>query len=186
MKKVLLFLILFSLISSNVFTDDILWDYRKNQENLESYDFTTETVKEKIFSLQSSLLILYFNIYSLGDDLGVFALDIEGQYKINDVYNLSLTTSFFIYSYDKNYQVIFKPMFIYRPYKTGLYGFHLGLYSNIGWISETSFNGWNTSVGWGGDRRTSMQIGVGFNAGYKWIFNNGFTLQLGTGIGKNI
>jgi hypothetical protein len=187
MKKVLLLLIFVSLITSNVFAKDILFDYRKTRENPENYDFTTEIDKENIFSLQSSLLILLFNIYSLGDDLGIFALDFEGQYKINDIYNLSLTTSFLInfnrYS-GNNYQVVFKPMFIYRPYKTGLSGFYFGLYSNIGWISETGFDGWNTSIGWGGDRRTSLQIGVGFNTGYKWIFNNGFTLQLGTGIGK--
>jgi hypothetical protein len=186
MKKILLFVFFCLLISTKLFSDDFEWDNSKTQENIEDNNVSSEITEGRKFSFQVSPLILFFDIISLGTDLGIFALDFEGQYKINDIYNISLTTSFFIDSnrYSKNYQVIFKPMFIYRPYKTGLKGFYLGLYFNIGWISETSFNGWDTSIGWEGDRKSSMQIGTGINAGYKWIFSNGFTLQLGTGIGK--
>ena len=68
-----------------------------------------------------------------------------------------------------------KPIFIYRPSKSGLSGFYLGLYPHIG------FNSYISSYD---PFKAGFIYGFGFITGYKWIFKNGFTLQLGTGISK--
>jgi hypothetical protein len=71
-------------------------------------------------------------------------------------------------------------MFIYRPFRTGLKGFYIGIYSTIGWYStEDEYDGYEY------EDYSYTLIGTGINTGYKWVFNNGFTLQLGSGIGKS-
>jgi len=121
--------------------------------------------------------LIFLGIGSDSLSSSLFVMDMEGQYKINDIFNVSLTSSFFVLGSnidDKIFQFILKPMFVYRPFGTGLEGFYVGLYSNVGWQSLDS---WDEKESW-------ADIGFGINSGYKWIFNNGFTLQLGTGIGK--
>ena len=136
--------------------------------------------RERRFTLQTSPLLLAIDTIALGvadsDTASFFIMDMEGQYKINDIFNVSLTASFFIIGddEDKASQFAIKPMFVYRPLGTGLNGFYAGLYSSIGLQSD---NTWGENDSW-------IDIGLGINSGYKWIFNNGFTLQLGAGLGK--
>ena len=140
--------------------------------------------KERKLTLQSSPLLFLIDVFANAtadsDSSSLFVMDLEGQYKINDIFNVSLTTSFFVYKEpddqvdEKGFQFILKPMFVYRPFRTGLKGFYLGLYSNVGWQTENSFD----------EKEFWTEIGFGMNIGYKWVFHNGFTLQLGTGIGK--
>jgi hypothetical protein len=149
--------------------------------------------RERKFTFQTSPLLYLYDYVSLsvGNGLQTAFIDLESQYKINDIFNISFTfssslsfltgrTSFYTTDYDiyeKNkFQVILKPMFIYRPFRTGLKGFYIGLYSNIGWQSiYQDIDGING---------ISTGIGIGTNIGYKWISTKGFTLQLGSGIGK--
>ncbi|MCL2410603.1 MAG: hypothetical protein FWC97_03065, partial [Treponema sp.] len=77
-----------------------------------------------------------------------------------------------------------KPMFIYRPFRTGLKGFYVGFYPSIGWQIEERIR-WDYD-GASNINSIETQIGIGINIGNKWIFNNGFTLQLGTGIGRSL
>ena len=172
MKKICFLLILLCILNASIFS----------QEN------------DKLFTIQSSPIALIFYLINLGIDIEdiYFLMDLEGQYKINDIINLSLTLSFLIYNYykysyydypyiensylEKTFQFIVKPMVIYRPFKTGLKGFYIGLYPVIGWHTFDSKRD---------DISLRTEIGIGINTGYKWIFNNGFTLQLGTGIGKS-
>jgi len=134
--------------------------------------------RERKFTVQTSPLLLAIDViaFGVGGDVGTFIMDMEGQYKINNIFNISLTTSFFVMGDDEGnvFQFVLKPMFIYRPFETGLKGFYVGLYSNVGWLT---INNWDEKESW-------ADIGLGINTGYKWVFNNGFTLQLGTGIGK--
>ena len=193
MKKILLTAFFCILISTKLFSDDFESDSSKTQENKnvftdivknydDLYETTNEISKEKRFSLLTSPLFWVFDIMSIVIHANpIIYLDLESCYKINDVLNISFATSFFIKTshYSNNdFQIIFKPMFIYRPLKTGLKGFYLGAYSNIGWVRD-SFD-----ISTGTVYVTAFQIGGGINTGYKWIFNNGFTIQLGTGIGK--
>jgi hypothetical protein len=169
--------------------------------------FTQEQEIERNFTIQASPLLFVSDLISLGigDDTSMFfIMDLEGQYKINDIFNISLTVSFFVnnsdvidsvyYNYyptyyeeinshnEKGFQINFKPMFIYRPFRTGLKGFYVGVYPSIGWQSyEIRYYGRNEGKV---DNYLWTEISLGINLGYKWVFRNGFTLQLGTGIGK--
>jgi hypothetical protein len=168
--------------------------------------FSQEQEIERNFTIQASPILFVSSLISLGigDDTSTFfIMDLEGQYKINDIFNISLTVSFLvnnssvinsihyyyptyyeeIYSHDKKiFQINFKPMFIYRPFKTGLEGFYVGAYPSIGWQShEIRYYGRDDGRV---DNYLWTEIGLGINLGYKWVFRNGFTLQLGTGIGK--
>jgi hypothetical protein len=121
-------------------------------------------------------LQIVYDLFSLtiGNDLSSAFVDFESQYKINDIFNISFTFSCslsfltgrmtYYIDYDENrLQVNLKPMFVYRPFRTGLKGFYISLYQNTGWQSvykETGTYGFSTG------------IGIGTNIGYKWIFNN--------------
>jgi hypothetical protein len=166
MKKIFFVLIFLATINNNVFC--------QNTEN--------ENVERK-FTIQTSpgLFLIDLSRLGIGIEDPFFIMDLEGQYKINDIFNVSLTLSFLVNTrtgyrnVEKIFQMNFKPMFIYRPFQTGLKGFYIGFYPNIGWQSIE--NSRYEDEFW-------TEIGIGINTGYKWIFNNGFTLQLGTGIGK--
>jgi hypothetical protein len=167
MKKILSVIIFLIIINTFIFS--------QSSEN--------ENVDKK-FTVQSSPLCLLLNIIALGqgiEDRTYFMMDIEGQYRINDIFNIAFTFSFTItnnfYFYGNDYQINFKPMFIYRPLGTGLRGFFIGFYPTIGWYSRqnVSYEGYYPLI----------NIGFGFDIGYKWVFKNGFTLQLGGGIGKS-
>jgi len=117
-------------------------------------------------------------------------MDLEGQFKINDIFNVSLSLSYFFgevyFNYIDNYsenidgkyiQAGIKPMFVYRPFRTGLEGIYLGIYPEIGLINRR--NPYENE-----NNYTGIEIGFGINTGYKWIFENGLTLQFGSGIGR--
>ena len=183
MKRItgLLFFVL--VVSSSLFANE--YESDKNIGN----NVALEENRERRFSFMTSPMILLKNfsehafISAIGSPKW-FYMDMEFQYGINEALNFSLTTAFSILSFTSqngrhvNYQFILKPMLIYRPFRTGLDGFYIGWYSNIGWqqIQYSYAHNLNT--------RNFMQVGTGLNIGYKWIFRNGFTVQLGTGIGK--
>jgi hypothetical protein len=66
------------------------------------------------------------------------------------------------------------PAFLYRPFGTWLKGMYLGAFPIIGWtnVSTEHFND------------SFTHLGLGLNGGYQWVYRNGFTIQLGTGISK--
>jgi len=145
---------------------------------------------ERKFTLQTSPLLWFSDVYADNEDDNIFAMDVEGQYRINDRINVSLTVSFLIdnrtveeyaeeadvfYHYDENkYQINFKPMIIYRPFYTGIRGFYLGFYPNVGLLHVISDD----------EEKFFTELGFGINIGYKWVFRGGFTMQVGGGIGK--
>ena len=135
--------------------------------------------KERKFSVMTNPIFLFVSFSSLSfTEKNYLIMDLEGQYKINDLLNLSLTASFqSTHSYDSDedaLQVNFKPMLIFRPVRTGLRGFYTGIYSIIGWNTYSDY--------W--DDFSSTEFGLGASVGYKWIFKNGLTMQAGTGLGR--
>ena len=153
---------------------------------------------EKKITIQSSPLLLFSDIFVADSDDSLFAVDLEGQFRITSNINFSLTLSFLYdnhavdcysdyeddsdsdYYYRDNshkenvYQANIKPMFVYRPFETGLRGFYLGFFPNVGFLYvETN-----------PENLFFTEIGFGIDWGYKWIFRNGFTMQLGNGISK--
>jgi len=159
MKKYLL-LVVFILVSISLFSQE----------------------KEKKFTIQTNPALILFDLFSSSfseDDYTMLSMDLEAQYKINNSVNLSLDLLFLLYrdtSYgEKFFQISAKPMFIWRPFRTGLSGFFVGFYPDIGIISfeNKEENGLLT------------EIGFGFSIGYKWVFDKGFTLQLGSKFGRS-
>jgi hypothetical protein len=144
-------------------------------------------IREKRFTIQINPLPLLIDIARpiINRSETFFMIDLEGQYKINDIFNVSLSLSFgiekppFIYMKQEITQFNIKPMFIYRPFGTGLKGFYVGLYPTIGWCSINYAN-----YTWHGHEFSTI-VGFGSNFGYKWVFKKGFSLQLGMGVGKS-
>ena len=149
---------------------------------------------ERKVTIQASPLLWFSDVFVTDSGDSLFLMDLEGQFKITNSANLSLTLSFLIdnhtsYSnsdynpdlpYEENsykenvYQINLKPMFVYRPFETGLRGFYLGFYPNVGLLHvENKY-----------ENKFYTELGFGINWGYKWIFRNGFTMQVGSGVGK--
>jgi hypothetical protein len=149
---------------------------------------------EKKWTIQTSPLLLFSDIFVNDVNDTLFIMDLEGQYKISNNSNISLTLSFLYsdltvqdyeyepirgnyvyYNYKETiYQAGIKPMYVHRPFETGLKGFYIGVYPNLG-FRYSAIGKTNTFY---------TELGFGFNLGYKWIFNSGFTMQIGGGIGK--
>jgi hypothetical protein len=146
---------------------------------------------EKKFTIQTSPLLWFSDIFVEGSDDMLFVIDLEGQGKITNSINLSLTLSFLFDNHtddydwsstentntrqkEKVYQANIKPMFIYRPFETGLKGFYLGFYPSVGLVFVENNR----------EKKFFTELGFGINWGYKWIFRHGFTMQVGNGIGK--
>jgi hypothetical protein len=166
MKKIFCILAVMLALSQNMFSQDA----------------------EKKVTIQASPLLWFTDVFSTDINDTLFAMDLEGQFKITDNINVSLTLSFLIdnhtvteddysrdISYKENmYQVNFKPMFVFRPFYTGLRGFYLGFYPNVGLLHVENHE----------KNQLYTEFGFGMNWGYKWVFRNGFTMQLGSGIGR--
>jgi hypothetical protein len=146
--------------------------------------------RERKWTVQISPFLLFSDIFVDDPSDELIIVDFETQYKVSNSSNISLTLSFLYndrtvymnnYISDTNnsykvtyYQIGFKPMYIHRPFETGLRGFFIGVYPNLGFrfspVDEKN--------------KFFTEIGFGFNLGYKWIFRSGLTMQLGGGIGK--
>ncbi|MDR0290573.1 MAG: hypothetical protein LBI06_06525 [Treponema sp.] len=130
--------------------------------------------------------------FVFGEGESRFLLEVETQFKITSKLNLAFGVSWLwgrtVYDeyvpYDRyetheegTLQVRFKPMLIYRPFERGLRGFFVGFYlPNVGFIYT-----YNDDV-----EKWYPEIGSGIHLGYKWILRNGFTMQIGGGVGQSI
>jgi len=168
MKKILFACIVFLILQQNVFCQN----------------------KERRWTVQISPFLLFSDLFvdDINDELII--TDLEIQRKINNNSNISLTLSFLYIdrtvhdynyqtdtetTYNENYyQIGFKPMYIHRPFETGLRGFFIGVYPNLGFRFSPDDE----------ENKFFTELGFGFNLGYKWIFRSGFTMQIGIGIGK--
>lgn len=157
--------------------------------------FVFSQITDSKITIQTNPLLLLTDVifYCGGEylDPQLIFLDLEGQYKINEIVNISLALSFSygdIYYLHSDFETVnldgefiqlsIKPSLIYRPLRTGLMGFYLGIYPDIGLARRRN-------PGFGEDY-LGADIGFGFTTGYKWISKyTGFTFQVGAGIGKN-
>ena len=133
---------------------------------------------ERKVTIQASPLLWFIDVFNddSNDDILV-AMDVEGQFKITNSVNFSLTFSSLINNHYKEYiyQLNLKPMIIFRPFETGLKGFYIGFYPNVGVLHVENIK----------EDRFFTELGFGINLGYKWIFKRGFTMQIGGGMGKS-
>jgi hypothetical protein len=146
------------------------------------------------WTIQTSPLLLFSDLYIEDVNDTLFVMDLEGQYKLSKNSNISLTLSFLYIDHMVNdeyydsrrgryvyntyqetyYQIGLKPMYIHRPFETGLKGFYIGIYPNFGFRYDLIDN----------ENPFYLELGFGLDLGYKWVFNSGFTMQVGGGIGK--
>ncbi|GBU28962.1 hypothetical protein R84B8_02524 [Treponema sp. R8-4-B8] len=181
MKKLLIVIIVILGINQHIFSQDA--DVEKS----------TKKNTEKKWTIQTSPFLMFSDIF-IGDinDM-LFIVDLEGQCRLSKYSNISITLSFlyndrtvhdydwdpvlnqdYYYDYQETYfQIGFKPMYVYRPFGTGIKGFYIGFYPNLGFRYEIT-----------GDNKLYTEVGFGLNLGYKWVFDSGFTMQIGGGIGK--
>jgi len=172
MKKLFFILAFVFVLNQSIFSQD--------------QDTEQKQYKERKVTIQVNPLLWFIDIFSDENSL-LFAMDLESQFKVTDGINISLDFSFLFYDNttaknyeyytgdnEKIYQMSLKPMFIYRPFETGLKGFYIGLYPNIGLLHVEN------------DEKNQFyaELGFGLNLGYKWVFKRGFTMQLGCGAGK--
>jgi len=181
MKKLLIVCIAILVINHNIFSQE--QDTEKQNQNT-----------EKKWTIQTSPFLLFSDIFITDISDSLVIIDMEGQYKLSNYSNISVTLSFlysdrtvnlydydpenareYYYHYEETYfQIGFKPMYIHRPFGTGLKGFFIGFYPNLGFRYNIA-----------GDKNTLYtELGFGLDVGYKWIFDSGFTMQVGGGLGK--
>ena len=171
-KKRLFFIIIFALFSTMAFSDE----------------------NEKRFSIQTSPLFFVSDIVYLFIDNDSrtysFLIDAEFQYAINNYFNISVLNTLYFENYldsylqDSNgryneeygqqFQYMIIPAFLYRPFGIWLKGMYISTFPIIGWI--------HVSTNYLDD--TFTHLGLGLMGGYQWVFKNGFTVQLGTGLSK--
>jgi hypothetical protein len=162
------------------------------------------------YSIQINPLMLVADIFMGADDQEIYSysLSLEFQYAINNYWTVIARPNFLIrnsllesgdiigffygaYKYNKNDEtkgtnIIFSimPGILYRPFGTGLKGMYIGLYPNIGWENKKYKHK---------DRKLNIVdindnffiAGLGIEAGYEWIFKNGFSITAGGGIERN-
>ena len=149
---------------------------------------------EKRFSIQTSPLLIVSDIVYLFIDNDIksyaFSIDAEFQYAINNYFNVSVANTIYFENYmssyqenssgrynekyGKQFQYMITPAFIYRPLGTWLKGWYVSGFPIIGW-THVSTNDLDDGF---------THFGFGLTGGYQWIFNKGFTIQLGTGLCK--
>ena len=129
----------------------------------------------------------WYNTYHVSMEL------FELQYAVNNSLNIVINPRFFT-SYDdeprptherfsKEFIFNFMPGLLWRPWKSRLKGWYLGVYMPIGWASIQSNEIYDSETGY----RKQVQeyddnyflLGIGGGAGYQLIFKNGFTISLG-------
>ena len=145
---------------------------------------------DKKITLHSSPGLIVANILHLNfhDDFLFDALffDFEFQFKFCNLLNLALPLSFLYFSEndyrgERDFMMHLSPALIFRPFRTGLSGFHISLYPIIGLVTINEKK-WDGSGNRYWEKHYFAEFGGGIDIGYKWIFKNGFSLQLGTGI----
>jgi len=127
--------------------------------------------RERAFSIQINPLKFFGQI--LEDE---FQIEFDFQFRINDYWNIMLRPNISIDDFEQHDILLsLMPGMMFRPFGTGLKSIYIGLYPNIGWQNVTIEDTDNNY----------LIIGIGAEAGHKWIFNNGFTFTLGGGVIKN-
>ena len=189
MKKIIWLALIITLISANIFGQENKTEENKTPDKIETIEtiektgstsqVSGEVPKDRKVTIQASPSAFAFNVITVGYLAGAYYMDLDFQFKISDVVNLSLLT---VASYSYSFDMLFKPTLIFRPLKTGLKGFYLGFYPTIGFSKDYGYGWYDDDFSF--NNNYCIQLGAGVNVGYKWILKNGFTIQLGTGIEK--
>ncbi|GHV36041.1 hypothetical protein AGMMS49546_00600 [Spirochaetia bacterium] len=149
---------------------------------------------DKRFSIQTNPLQYAADIAYLFMDNDtktfVIATDVEFQYAINKDFSISVANTLFFENYldsflenskarynedyGLQFQCMFYPAVLYRPFGTRMKGAYMSAFPIIG-LTSVSTKHLNDGF---------AHLGLGLSAGYQWIFKNGFTLQLGAGMSK--
>ena len=202
MQKTLAALVIILAVTQSVFGQDAEEKTETQpvlNQSTEKKEEKKDPAADKKTTIQINPLLPFGDIFS-GEDERRFIMNLESQFKINGWSNIGVELSFLISHQDiprepftlyedgiptgqeryeeaytkKMFQINLRPMYIFRPFNTGIKGFYLSVYPHFGLIRIQ------------GNKKEELygETGLGMDIGYKWVFSNGFTLQLGGGIGK--
>lgn len=151
--------------------------------------------QEKRMSILGSPLTYGIDIAWLfvDKDIETFVLltDVQYQYAISNYLGVSISNTIYFENYlssylenrngifnkdyGKQFSIMFEPAFMYHPFGTWLKGWYINAFPVIGWsyVSTKDLDDGFT------------HLGLGITSGYQWIFENGFTIELGGGLSKN-
>jgi hypothetical protein len=107
-------------------------------------------------------------------------VDLEFQYALSSKFTLFLNPSFLGAENIRDINLI--SGVLYRPYSTGLRGMYIGLYPILGFSfvdHEIYYEDYSSNR-----KEQYLNMGLMLEAGYEWIFNNGFTITLGGGFSR--
>jgi hypothetical protein len=163
--------------------------------------------RERKYSVQANPWMLLVDIFTGAGDQQYYSyhLSFEFQYAINNYWNIVARPNFLstnllgdmgaffsgAHKTNKNNAnngetVLFTlmPGILCRPFGTGLSGMYIGLYPNLGWENRKYEYGDNNSKAASIDDNFII-AGIGLEAGYEWIFGNGFSITIGGGLERN-
>ncbi|MDR1277202.1 MAG: hypothetical protein LBK02_00465 [Treponema sp.] len=171
-----------------------------------AFVYAQETGRRYCLQIDPAMLVADIFMGTISQENYSYSLSAEFQYAINNYWNVIVRPNFFAtnslteldrlirfyngaYKYNINNEIggtniIFTimPGILFRPFGTGLKGMYIGLYPNIGWENKKyeyeDLNIVNINDNF-------LIAGVGIEAGYEWIFRNGFCITVGGGLERN-
>jgi hypothetical protein len=167
-----------------------------------------EAGKKYSFQTNPTMLVADLIMGTIEQDTYSYYMNFEFQYAINNHWNFVIRPNFFIGNsffdlgimkgfFNGSYKItedsevtgvniIFSimPGIIYRPFGGGLKGMYLGLYPNIGWENK-KYEQKDIKLNIKKVNDNFLILGVGIEGGYEWVFRNGFTITVGSGLERN-
>lgn len=167
-----------------------------------------ETERKNSIQINPLQLVADFFTGAGDQEIYSYSLSLEFQWAINNYWNVIARPNFLIrnslpeyngmigfingvYKYNKYYAtegtniiISIMPGILYRPFGTGLRGFYIGLYPAIGWENKNYKHAINY-VNIVDIDDNFIIAGASIEAGYEWIFRNGFSITAGGGLERN-
>jgi len=145
------------------------------------------SVANKSVTIQTNPFLPFSDLFTEENAIQV-AFSLESQFKVSGRSNIGVEASILYNNEDvagypdegtagynrQRIQIGLRPMYILRPFNTGIRGFYIGIYPHFGFLriqedKEVSYYG---------------EIGFGMDSGYKFVLRSGLTMQIASGVSK--
>ena len=178
MKRIICILILILIASVSVYSQET--KMRSNAFLINPFLPVVNLYQNVLFSIFDPYMYYFYFAFDyqrmVSNSLSITISPLFGTVQINDITKYTDLAGNVLYQEDYYWTETEYTISIgveYRPQKTGLKGVYIGAYPSIGFLHVND------------DYYENVYTQIGFFAlsGYQWLFNNGFTLKLGGGIG---
>jgi hypothetical protein len=143
------------ILIANIFQNALLMEYDSNMYYFYfTFDYQRAINNNFSFTVSPLFGTARLNNLAMAVDLGGNILSREDEIRTEYEYSLRLGVEF-------------------RPFKMGLKNVYIGLHPSFGFLHINSDN----------YKDVYFNIGLFSISGYQWIFNNGFSIKLGGGVG---